>query len=165
LDPWNQAPARWWDGSAWTDRTRSTPEEAPAAFADQGVRVLVLGGAGLLVAAAFMPWLTLSAPFVGRITALGIEGDGVLTAGLGVLALVVGIPLMRGAAITRARAVGLLALGALASLIAIFAMTTIQAGVSELELGVGQGGVGLWLTAAAAAVLVAGAVRELVRSK
>jgi hypothetical protein len=163
-DPWNQAPARWWDGSGWTDRTRSAPEDSPAASADQGVRVLVLGGAALLVIAAFMPWVTMSAPLVGRISALGIEGDGMLTAGLGVVALILGIPLMRGAGIKRGRAIGLLVVGALASLVAILAVINIQAGAAEIVLGIGQVGVGLWLTVAAAATLVAGSVRGLARS-
>lgn len=166
-DPWQRADYRWWSGSEWTDRTQQEPDEAegeerPAVEVDDLERLLVLGGGILLAVAAFLPWIHMTAPFVGRISAPGIEGDGIITAGTGVAALFTAYPLFQRQPLSRGRAVAVLSLGGLAGLTAAYTVSNVYGGISQLDnMAIGQVGIGLWVTLAAAAATVAGALRAL----
>ncbi len=97
-DPSGQAARRWWDGSGWTEHTDGPPPLAsPAtasafapAFAPVGSTAataaragagrspvgswLAIGGAVAAAAGCFLPWMSVAAPFVGKISVNGLEG-------------------------------------------------------------------------------------------
>ncbi len=65
--------------------------EASRRVPHQAVEKMVVGAAVLAVVAAFLPWAS-----AFGITAAGIQGDGVITAGAGVFGLVVYFVRRRG---------------------------------------------------------------------
>ena len=165
-DPWQQAPQRWWTGEEWSDRTRDAADPEPAAApavpeADEAVRLLVVGGSALMVVSAFLPWIQMTAPLVGRVSAPGVEGDGVFTLVFGVILVVVSWPLLKGREISRQRASGIFVLAGLAGALAVFTLVNVLDGARQADMIFGQVGIGLWLTLAAAAAVFGGAWREL----
>lgn len=114
-------------------------------------RQLLLVAFGSVLLGSFLPWVTVTAPFIGRISKNGIEGDGVITAvvaGLCLLQLILGSA--RGAKIPGAtRWFGIALTG-----LCIYEIVDVYQTGSELEIGVVQVGVGLWLTAAGAALVL-----------
>ena len=115
------------------------------------VRQLLLVAFGSVLLGSFLPWVTVTAPFIGRISKNGIEGDGVITAviaGLCLLQLILGSA--RGPKIPGAtRWFGIALTG-----LCIYEIVDVYQRGSELEIGVVQVGVGLWLTAAGAALVL-----------
>lgn len=65
-DPWRQADSRYWDGTAWSEQTRSEPPDAPAAEVDspptksRRVLWLTVAGAGVALVVAVGIWLALT---------------------------------------------------------------------------------------------------------
>jgi hypothetical protein len=55
-----------------------------------GAKIAAGAGAGLIVG-ALMPWAVLTAPFVGQLTRSGMDGDGLFTAGMGLVAIIVAL--------------------------------------------------------------------------
>jgi hypothetical protein len=109
-------------------------------------KVAVGAGAGLVVG-ALLPWAVVRAPLVGQITKAGIEGDGMFTAGIGVVAILVAV-----ASNSTRKATWLLLLAIAAGLIAFVDLTEVLDMAGENAL-IGAGA-GLYLTLLSAGVLL-----------
>ena len=137
------------------------PPPDPPSSPDQVTRLLVLGGAGLIAVAAFMPWATMTAPLFGRASLSGIEGDGVLTLFLAVPVIMLGWPAVNAETISRTRAAWILVLGVLAAVITGNALYNLSGDAGFGEVALTQVGVGLWLTAVGTIMVATGGLREL----
>jgi hypothetical protein len=136
-----------------------------------GYMPLIIGGIGAMASALFMPWLTVVAPSVGRITRMGVQTrDGKLFAlGLIVLALVARSEARTPKATTRtALAAGFVVLGA-ALFIEYRDLTRLVAGLNadfaEAKLGFGLYAMGIGVTASFAGVLKRRIALEPVRHR
>ena len=130
----------------------------------------VLLGVGAMVAfAAMLPWVSVTAPFVGQISVAGTEGDGVITLVLGVLAaLCGGIGLMGER--TRRLPCGVVggALLFVTTAVAGYDIVNISSKIGDVQsesedMVHASVGMGLWLTAAAAVIGLVGLVVALIR--
>jgi hypothetical protein len=54
-----------------------------------------IGGAVVVMIAAFLPWATVTAPFIGQVSKNGIDGDGALTLIGGLVLAALAIPALR----------------------------------------------------------------------
>jgi hypothetical protein len=134
---------------------------------------VLVGIAGLLaVFGAFLPWVTLSAPFIGTISKNGVDGDGVYTIGLGAALLIYAIIRIGAfrlhASIAAVLAVGLLGLAVVDFVDVYRAAADLRSIVSNQSDGLGIGaaiaqatsisaGIGLWLEIFAALMALVGA--------
>lgn len=73
----------------WPPPPPPPPQRPPAARAHWSL-FAVIGGAALAVLGSFLPWVDVTAPFIGSISVEGTEGDGKLTLALG-LAILLGV--------------------------------------------------------------------------
>jgi hypothetical protein len=120
--------------------------------------VAVFGGAGLLVLGSFLPWVKAS---IGILSAekAGIDGDGVFTLGLGVVAVLV-FALMKS---QPGRVLTLVA-GLLASAVALYDIVDVNNKAAELSSRSGpfqieaSVGIGLWLSLVGGVAVVIGAI-------
>ena len=121
-------------------------------------RVLVLGGAVALVIGAFMPWVKASLGFLS-VQRSGIDGDGAFTLVCGIAAAV-----LFWVVVSRAGRIIVLIAGGFALAISIYDIVNISSKADELSSASGafsidaSVGLGLWLSAIAAAAVVVGAV-------
>jgi hypothetical protein len=129
-------------------------------------KVVVLGGAVLLLVGSVLPWAKAEATVVGQTlssTTNGLDGDGVITL---ILALVAGLVFLF---VPRAKVVGSLVLvaGAIAGLVAIIDIADVSNKADDLKQLTKQSsasvGIGLWMAAVAAIVLIVGGVLCLVQ--
>jgi hypothetical protein len=192
-DPFDRFQYRYWDGEQWTAHvsTDGKSEVDPLGVAESQpgvapsmpgvsparpvvrfgamtwptvVRVLVFGGAAGLVIGALLPWVKATAG-IFSVTKNGIDGDGVLT-----LVLAVGIALLFGLLRpTQGAAVTTIVLGGLAAVIAGVDIGDVTQKARDL-VNQGSGvqatvGVGLWITAVAAVVVIVGGVLALVDAR
>lgn len=169
-DPWREADLRWWNGLEWTDRTRAADDDdadqsdeaepAPTDVADEMSRWLILGGSVLLIVGAFLPWVQMTAPLFGRLSMPGIEGDGVITAVAGGLALLAASPLFGRRPLSLGRALAVLVMSVVGGVVSVATARNVAGGVDTLDPEFfGQVGVGLWFTTAASVALFAGGIR------
>jgi hypothetical protein len=95
----------WWDGAAWQPLPgRPAHETAPvttASGADRhfkpersGAYAAIVAGIGIGLS-AFLPWITVTAPFVGTINKSGLDGggDGIFALGMGIVIALLGLKL------------------------------------------------------------------------
>jgi hypothetical protein len=124
-------------------------------------RILVLGGAIALVAAAFLPWVKASVGFIS-VERTGLDGDGAFTLACGIAAAVLFWVVVSQAG----RLITLLA-GTFALVVSVYDIVDINnkaaelsstAGVISIEATVG---LGLWISLLASIALVVGAVLAL----
>jgi len=80
------------------------PAAAPAPGPDRPARAWFVLGAGIAaVVGSFLPWASVSAPFVGTMSVSGVDGtDGWITAALGLLLISYGSLILRGRSVPRA---------------------------------------------------------------
>ena len=105
----------------------------------------VLGGAGLLVLGSFLPWVS-----IGRISAYGIEGDGIFTLVGGLILAVFGIVVLADRGSSRAMGIASGIVAVLAGLLCIYEIVHISSqdvtllglsaspGSGSLSLALGQ---------------------------
>ena len=186
-DPGGKHGYRYWDGQRWTDQVSNAgsqevdplttqppapstqpapapPPTTPAKPWSTGVRVVILGGAGVLALGSLLDWVKATAG-VFTATKAGTDGDGVLTlilAGLVVLLFLL-IKSHRPAAITT------IVLGALAGAVAFYDIGDISnkadsLGNATIRLHASVG-IGLILCAIAAVAVVIGGIMALAESK
>jgi len=129
-------------------------------------KAVVLGGAVLLLVGSVLPWAKAEATVFGQTvssTTNGLDGDGVITL---ILALVAGLLFLF---VPKAKVVGSLVLvaGALAGLVAIIDIADVSNKADDLKQLTKQSsasvGIGLWMAAVAAIVLIGGGVLCLVQ--
>ncbi|MTV23864.1 DUF2510 domain-containing protein [Nitriliruptoraceae bacterium ZYF776] len=185
-DPNDPASTRWWNGSAWADPPPPPPPAGPGGVPAPSVpstpphgaagstataapgplaRWATIGGAAAVVVGAFLPWLTLNAPFVGSMSVAGIEGDGVLTLLVALAAAGVAAPLFKDERLVRWRSLTTAVCGAVITVIAVVAAVGVRDATTVLEFGqIGRIGIGLWLTMLAGACASAGALASAART-
>jgi hypothetical protein len=123
--------------------------------------ILILAGAGGALLGTFLPWVKLSAPYVGTLTRAGIQGDGVFLAVGAVVAGIIGLVLLSRPA-NAVMAIGLvLAIIVMGAVVAID-FSSVQGKVTEINAG-GAGayaevGEGLYLCALAVILTMVGCV-------
>lgn len=174
-DPSNPNQQRWWDGEKWTEGTRgvSTPPggahttpPASTAVANYrpGLIAALVASVGVIIG-SIGPWMTFMA-----FSKNGVEGDGVITLILGVVAAVSLFALL-----TRGGKAGLLhrwvgtGVGVMCLVIAIVDIMDVTSRTAELlgrEVGP-QVGWGLWMVvlSAAALCLTASTVAKQVKER
>ncbi len=186
-DPLGRYEYRYWNGTAWTDQvsTRGSheadplglaPGEGPAPITPVGaapqpvgrpqwstqIRVVVFGGAALLVIGALLPWVKAEAGFFS-VSKNGMDGDGVFTLLFGgAIALVFALTRKPNTA-----AWLVIALSGLAGAIAVYDTIDVSNKADELtnsssSIHVSASvGIGLWLTLAAAILALVGGFMAL----
>jgi hypothetical protein len=121
--------------------------------------VIAIAGVVLVVIGAFGTWASVSADAIGfDVSAGGLDGDGVITLILGLIAGAVAFVGMRAPATWQAIVLAIAA--AVIVLIAIYDMTQVgdaADGVSGIDVSIGWG---LWATLLGGLVLAADAVRR-----
>lgn len=100
-----------------------------------------------MIVGALMPWAVLTAPFVGQLTKSGMDGDGLFTAGMGLIAIIVAL-----VSKSIRKYLWLLLLAIAAGAIAVFDIVDI-AGMGDEDVLISVGA-GLYVTLLAAGVLV-----------
>jgi len=189
-DPSGRFQLRYWDGAAWTDHVSTNgvqqtdpvaggapvtpvvpatpaapvvaPSPRPRVVWPTRTKVVVLGGAVLLVLGSVLPWAKLevsSGAFSISDTKNGLDGDGVLTLILAVIAILIFL-LVKNRKVT-----GWLVTvaGFLAGAIAIYDIVDVKGAFDNLDVPSSINadatvGVGLWIAAVAAVVLFVGGV-------
>jgi hypothetical protein len=127
---------------------------ADAFRSDLSTRVawLLIAGGLALVIGAFLPWVTISAPFIGTLSKSGIDGgDGWITLALGATLAVFGFRVLKDQG-TLPFAAGLVVAG-IAGAMTLFEMTDVSNRISDVRdaadgMTSAHIGVGLWLSAA-----------------
>jgi len=98
----------------------------------------------LIFVGAFLPWIKITAPFIGSMTASGIEGDGLITLILSLLAfLMIYIGLTKSEKIA---AIVLLVFGMICIVIGVYDATNIFQAIYTLEYALSSVGSGVYLT-------------------
>jgi hypothetical protein len=156
----------WWQASdgVWYPEQSYRPAPPPPApgastpgRADRktGAALVMAGGAAAIVG-AFLPWATITAPFVGTISKAGIEGDGMFTAALGAGIGVVGWMAQRAAWPRVLAVVAFLAIVGLGG-IAAFEYSNVSSAVDGMPTTVlASVGIGIYLTGAASVLAMIG---------
>jgi hypothetical protein len=123
----------------------------------------IAGGAMLLVG-SFLPWITVSTIF-GTISRSGVDrnGDGLISAGLGVAAGIIGYFMLNRGSWSRGASVALVVIAAVAGLLVFFDGQDIAGRLGEFdaEAGLASVGIGLWVVGAAAFVSGASGLQGL----
>jgi hypothetical protein len=120
---------------------------------------LTLGGGVGLIVGSFLPWVTATAVLIGTFSVSGMQGDGVLTLGAGLVVAVVG-----ALGVTRGVGVGGIVTAfvalALAGVVGYIDFNNVSEGVAEANtasFGFASVGVGLWLVMASVVIGFVGA--------
>ena len=113
-----------------------------------------IAGGALMLVGSFLPWITITTIF-GTLSRSGVDGngDGLFSAGLGILAAAIGVALLRNE--SRAGSLALVVLGALGGLLVYVDATDIQGRLGDLgsDAALGSVGIGLWVVGAGAALV------------
>lgn len=121
---------------------------------------LLLGGGVAIALAAFLPWIKVAAPFVGTVTKAGVDnnGDGLITLGLGVAAIVCGWWLLgHSEVVVAAVALGAAVIVVVVGIVEVVDVNSRIESIGEAPLNASVG-VGLWLTVAWGVVAAVGAI-------
>ncbi len=188
-DPLGRYQFRYWDGAEWTDQvsTNGSHERDPLGLApgpapvagvpvahpvsvaprprpawSAQVQLLVFGGAALMIVGSLLPWVKAEAGFL-TVTKNGIDGDGTLTL------VLAGMVALLFALLRQATAAGwiVVVLGGFAGAIALYDTIDVSQKADELTNSSSlvpvsaSVGVGLWVTLAAAIVILVGGIVAL----
>jgi hypothetical protein len=170
--PLDQRPLEpgWWIAS---DGRWYPPESAPAGLplapviraeptVATGIGWWLIAGAGAIIVGSFMPWVTLTAVFVGTVSRSGVQGgDGWISIALAVPLLIFGVRAARG--MSPIPAVWALVLGVVLVVFSIFELSDVankMSSVNNQAQGYGRAdvGVGLWLVLFGSAATVVGSL-------
>ena len=111
-----------------------------------------MGALAVILIGSFLPWASVTAPFIGTINKNGVEGDGLIVAaisGLGLFQLLFGSKKKGQVPSTSVW------LGLVVAAVCIYDIVDVQSANEDLEIGVIQVGVGLWMSTAGALVVFA----------
>ena len=118
-----------------------------------------LGALGLIIG-ALLPWVKMSAPLVGTLTLSGIEGDGMITGGIGLI-LLIGAALSKGKAEKRYSIVGAI-FGLIAGLIIFPKPFTIGAAIVDTSDVVSASiGSGIYLSIIGVVLVIIGGLQRV----
>lgn len=123
---------------------------------------MVLGGGAVLILGALLPWATASVGFIS-VSKAGTSGDGVITLIIGLGVLAIGWVALGRRPHQTAVILGLIA-GVIAGGVAIYDIANVSSAVNRAQtrssLVHASVGIGLWVTALAAAGVVAGSIMK-----
>ena len=166
-DPLGVAEQRWWDGSSWTVNVHGTPLGARSSSSvpgdsvdsddetpDVARRWLILGSIGALLVGSLLPWVVLTAPTGARIALMGLDGDGILTLGLALVAAMFAAPLFRNRELGTRRSIGVVAVAVLAFAASFAAAVRLLGGTAGAEFTQPRVGLGLLICVASSIVLI-----------
>lgn len=110
--------------------------------------IAVLLGGILYAAGSALPWITITAAFVGTVTKSGLEGgDGIITICLGIVLALVGLAHVIGSKAAGSR--GALILVALIAVgFAVYEITSVNERIAGLDVDIralASVGIGLWM--------------------
>jgi len=124
---------------------------------NQKRRLIRITALAAIAVGAFLPWASISAPFIGSINKNGVDGDGVVTlalAGIGIIA-----NLRQSASTTlRSHHTTTAVIGVICGGIAVVDMVDVSRLADDTDLAVVQIGIGLWVTLASALVALGSSV-------
>jgi hypothetical protein len=163
---WQASDGRWYPPTsqpAVAPSPAAPPPPAPS-LVNKTPGVILLVSGGLAILGSFLPWISLTAPFVGTITRSGLDGggDGLLTAGLGAALGVLGLVQLQREASRSTLIAGILlclALGALTAFEFSDASSRFATANASSDLIVTSYGSGLYVLAVAAVVGIVGVVQ------
>jgi hypothetical protein len=123
---------------------------------------VTLAGAAATVVGAFLPWVMVRAAFLS-VSKNGLDGDGRITAVLGLVVGIIVLVNLRGARNPSAALVGVGIIGALIALIGVVDFVDVKSRIADLSaeearLVTADVGVGLYLTIAAGVATAVGAI-------
>jgi len=128
------------------------PPEQGETSASASPRNVLVGALAVILIGSFLPWASATAPFIGTINKNGVEGDGLIVAaisGLGLFQLLFGSKKKGQVPSTSVW------LGLVVAAVCIYDIVDVQSANDDLEFGVVQVGVGLWMSTAGALVVFA----------
>lgn len=129
--------------------TEDSPQGRPRQLLAAALSVVLVG--------SFLPWATITAPFIGQVNKNGVEGDGVITA------VVSGLALFQFLLSTKKTALvpsGTMWIGLVLSGICVYDLIDVYSRKDEFEIGIVQVGVGLWMSTAGALVVLFVGIRN-----
>jgi hypothetical protein len=128
------------------------PAASPSAPSTRPWFWVTVAAGGAAIVAAFMPWVTATAPFVGSVSFNGVDGgrDGIVSAVLGVAVIVVGL-LFRSRRATTGTAVALGIMSALIALVGVIDLNNVNDAIAGVDSQYvhASAGAGLYVTLAA----------------
>jgi len=142
------------------DLSALPPPPSPQSTAVPGPeRWLVAAGVAAVVIGALLPWVTISAVFIGTVSVAGTEGDGVLTLILGIVGAAVGFQtVFLGRPMGKAIGITIAILALIIGGISGYDMVNIQSTIGDISTdGIAKAniGIGLWVTGLGALTLLA----------
>lgn len=142
------------------DLSALPPPPSPQSAAVPGPeRWLVAAGIAAVIIGALLPWVTITAVFIGTVSLAGTEGDGVLTLILGIVAAAVGFQIVfLGRPMSRTIGIAIAILALIIGGIAGYDMVNIQSAIGDIStegLAKANIGIGLWITGLGALTLLA----------
>jgi Protein of unknown function (DUF2510) len=153
-------------GSVPTRSERQSAQRRAPAHSASGGRsagaIVVLAGGAVLILGALLPWATASIGFVS-VSKAGTSGDGVITLIIGLGVLAIGWVALARRRHQAAVVLGIIA-GVIAGGVAIYDIANVSSAVNRAQtrssLVHASVGIGLWVTALAAAGVIAGSIMK-----
>jgi hypothetical protein len=149
-----------WADEDEEDESEEVEQDAPRLI-DWGASIILIGGA-LTVLGSFLPWITATVAFAGTITRSGLDGggDGLITIIVGIVASLLGVALVARTGNSLLLQAGAVICAAIVGLVAGIDINSVNDRLQQLSHtnSTGSVGVGLIVTALAAALMVVGAV-------
>jgi RNA polymerase subunit RPABC4/transcription elongation factor Spt4 len=119
--------------------------------------LVILGAGALAIVASFLPWISVTAAFVGTISRNGFDGggDGIATAAVGILLALLGIAILARSGSAKRAKIGALVCAVALLYVAYVDIQNVNARLGDIDSNVGVGSVGAGLLAVAFAGVMA----------
>jgi hypothetical protein len=117
-----------------------------------------------MVVGAFLPWVTVTAPFIGTVSRNGIgTGDGVITLFLGLIVAALGFTLVSRRTVSRWKSILIIVVSGIAAAASVYDLVDVSNAAGDLEGGAvaASAGTGLYLTTLGAFLAIIGGVMAL----
>jgi hypothetical protein len=159
-------PPTWQPPAQPSPPAQPTPPTPPAGLAQNpivpGATMTVLGGL-LIVLGSFLPWISLTAPFIGTVTRNGMEGgDGIITLMLGVVTILIGVTQFTATRLPGFLHRSSIVTGAITGAVAIYDYLDVQRRIEDAkeqsELIAASVGAGIWTLIVGAVLAIIGGV-------
>jgi len=122
-----------------------------------------IAGGALMFVGSFLPWVTVTTIF-GTLSRSGVDGNGIISAGLGIAAVLIGVALLKrvsrppSLALTSPLSLALTGVAIVGGLLVYLDVTNIQRRLGDLgtdAAALASVGIGLWVVGAGAALSLA----------